>query len=174
MRDLKRSVSDRIYSVAAATVLVFSIGARLTAQDAAAPAAASPQTGAQVTTPIPGPTGPPSVGLGGQLADWLQIRGEFRGRFEGFTGGAFRPDNGDAYMLDRFRVNATMTPGAMAKFVVQMQDARVLDKTSGGRPRRFATRSICDWRMAISAGRAPSSAWAVRSWCLASSGSSVI
>jgi hypothetical protein len=91
-------------------------------------------------------SGPKPIGLSGQLVDWLQIRGEFRGRLEGFTGGGFRSNNDDGYMLDRFRVNATIAPGALVKFVVQAQDARAFDKTTGGQANPF--RDTLDLRLA--------------------------
>jgi hypothetical protein len=152
MRDPRRSTSERTSAVAAAAVLVLAWGVNPGAQTAApgaenaASAAASPQTGVQVTTPPPRPSAPPAVGLSGQLASWLQLRGEFRGRLEGFDGGAFKPDNSDAYMLDRFRVNATVAASKTAKFVVQVQDARTFDKTTAGSTAPF--RDTIDLRMA--------------------------
>src|SRR5207247_2479432 len=143
----------RMCVAAAVAVLVLIPGRQLAAQTSAASqqpvaaqqqsvidaqqTAAAPQTSPQVATPAPRPSAPPPVGLNGQLADWLQIRGEFRGRLEGFTGGSFKPDNSDGYMLDRFRINATVAPGKMARFVVQVQDARVFDKTTGGQGNPF-------------------------------------
>ena len=99
----------------------------------------------QAQTP-PRPSSPAPVGLGGQVAPWLQLRGEFRGRLEGFSGGSYRPDNSDAYMLDRFRINAIVAPSKVAKFVVQVQDARVFDKTTGQMGVPF--RDTIDLRMA--------------------------
>ena len=84
--------------------------------------------------------------MSGQVADWLQISGEFRGRLEGFNGGSFRPENDDGYMLDRFRFNATLTPTTLAKFVVQIQDARAFDKKVGGMTVPF--RDTVDLRLA--------------------------
>jgi hypothetical protein len=109
--------------VAAAT-LVSSLGIDLIAQ-----------------SPVPVPLGP-----SGQVSSWLSVRAEFRGRVEGFDGGAYRPDNSDGYMLDRFRINATAAPSKLAKFVVQLQDARAFDKTSGGLGVPF--RDTLDLRMA--------------------------
>src|SRR5262245_1501543 len=112
---MPRRLPSRRHWVTIATLLcAFSPSARLAAQS-------------------PAPSSVPSpVGLTGQLASWLQIRGEFRGRLEGFTGGSYTPENDDAYMLDRFRINATVAPSTVAKFVIQMQDARTFDKTTGG------------------------------------------
>ena len=74
--------------------------------------------------------GPAPLGVDGQLTPWLQVRGEFRARVEGFTGGAFA-DNSDAYWMDRFRLNATVNPSGSLKFVVQVHDARAFEKTTG-------------------------------------------
>src|SRR4029450_2304307 len=65
------------------------------------PVSSAEQTNQQVAPPPRPSSVPPPVGLTGQLATWLQIRGEFRGRFEGFTGGSYTPKNNDADMLDR-------------------------------------------------------------------------
>ena len=142
MGTFSRSAAQRTALVVTAAVLV-----SLPERHLAAQAAASPQTGAQVTRrlrldprrrrrsdrPDSSPAG-------------LQLRGEFRGRLEGFDGGAFKPDNSDGYMLDRFRINATVTPSKSAKFVVQVQDARAFDKTTGGSAVPF--RDTLDLRMA--------------------------
>jgi len=79
---------------------------------------------------VKAPRGPAPLGVEGQLTPWLQIRGEFRARVEGFTGGGFT-DNSDAYWMDRFRVSATVSPARSMKFVVQVHDARAFDKTTG-------------------------------------------
>src|SRR4029450_2716073 len=122
----------RRYWVTIATVLwAFSPSARLAAQSLAPQSdeqqarVAMPASGAALSTvsvspaeqtnqqvaPPPKPSSvPPPVGLTGQLGTCLQIRGEFRGRFEGFTGGSYTPQNNDAYMLDRFRISAMVAP----------------------------------------------------------------
>jgi hypothetical protein len=102
-----------------------------TAVQSAVPTAVQQSAQPQANAPVARPSIPAPVGLTGQVADWLDVRGEFRGRLEGFSGGAFKPDNSDGYMLDRFRLNATVSPSPLAKFVVQLQDARVFDKEAG-------------------------------------------
>lgn len=156
------------YWVTIATVLcAFSPSARLAAQSLApqsdeqqarvampasaaalstVPVSPAEQTNQQVATPPRPSSVPPPVGLTGQLANWLQIRGEFRGRFEGFTGGSYTPENDDAYMLDRFRISAMVAPSEVAKFVVQVQDARTFDKTTGAQAVPF--RDTLDLRLA--------------------------
>ena len=88
---------------------------------------------------------PVPLGISGQLTPWLQVRGEFRTRIEGFTGGGFG-DTKDAYWMDRFRLNATVRPAKSLAFVVQAQDARTFDKTAGSQAAPF--RDTLDLRMA--------------------------
>lgn len=154
MLDRTRSLSTPRWLAATALAASFSVSP-LAAQQPSEANAAQPtvtQTSAQqaaqpqVIAPAPVRSVPAPVGLTGQFADWLQIRGEFRGRLEDFTGGAFKPDNSDGYMLDRFRINATIAPSTVAKFVVQVQDARVFDKKAGGLATPF--RDTLDLRMA--------------------------
>jgi hypothetical protein len=106
------------------------------------------ETAPQLQTPPASPTrgGPIPVGLDGQLANWLQVRGEFRSRVEGFDGGGFATGNSDAYWVDRFRLNATVRPHSSLGFVVQLQDARSFLKTTGGQLAPF--RDALDVRMA--------------------------
>ena len=93
---------------------------------------------ASTTAPVP-------LGVDGQLSPWLQLRGEFRARVEGVTGGGFA-DNSDAYWMDRWRLNATLTPNPSMKFVVQVQDARAFDKNTGSQVAPL--RDTWDLRMA--------------------------
>jgi hypothetical protein len=88
---------------------------------------------------------PAPLAVDGQLTPWLQLRGEFRARVEGFSGGGFA-DNSDAYWMDRFRLNATVTPSTSMKFVVQLQDARAFTKTTGSQ--LVPLRDTLDLRMA--------------------------
>jgi hypothetical protein len=99
--------------------------------DAQSPAAPAPQ-------PIP-------LAVTGELAPWLQVRGELRTRIEGFSGGGFG-DAKDAYWMDRFRVNATIRPSRWLAFVAQAHDARAFHKTTGSQAAPF--RDTLDLRMA--------------------------
>ena len=62
------------------------------------------------------------------LPDWLNIGGELRTRLEGFSGGGFRHDNDDLYMLTRVRLNLGIKPTGWMKFQFQAQDAQVFGK----------------------------------------------
>ena len=96
------------------------------------PAAAPVSTSQQAVSPAAKPPSPPALGLNGRITDWLQIRGEFRNRTEGFDGGGFKSNASDSYTLDRFRFDALVTPSKTLKFLVQVQDARAFDKAAGG------------------------------------------
>lgn len=66
--------------------------------------------------------------LNAELPKWLQLGGEYRARVEGFTGGAFKTNTDDAYLLSRLRLNMTIRPESWLKFGFQAQDARVFWK----------------------------------------------
>jgi hypothetical protein len=80
------------------------------------------------------------------MPSWLRLRGEFRERFEGFTHAAFTPSRDDTYWLSRLRLNAAITPGRRWSALVQVQDARVADKSVG--PTAPPFRGPLDLRMA--------------------------
>jgi hypothetical protein len=60
-----------------------------------------------------------------ELPRWLRLNGEYRLRFEGLGGNAFKSDNEDAFILGRARVNTTIIPAAWLKFQFQGQDSQV-------------------------------------------------
>ena len=158
MRDVSQVLPASRWLCAGALVALCSASTRAAQQPASASAAdpfaqqtdavstpasqASPQGIASVPRPAP----PAPLGPSGQLSQWFAVRGEFRGRLEDFSGGAFKPDNSDGYMLDRFRLNATITPSTVVRFEVQLQDARVFDKATGGTTVPF--RDTLDLRLA--------------------------
>lgn len=153
MSTFKRSSLARPAIIAAivASASVTTLTAQQTGTQAGAQQPAAQQTSAQTTPQVvtpaaPRPPAPAPVGLTGQVAPWLHLRGEFRGRLEGFSGGSYRPDTSDGYMLDRFRINATVTATKLARFAVQVQDARVFDKAAGQMAAPF--RDTVDLRLA--------------------------
>ncbi len=72
----------------------------------------------------------PTDELNKELPKWLRFSGEFRARFEGFSGGGFKPDNSDAYYLNRIRINLLIQPANWIKIFAQTQDARVAFKNT--------------------------------------------
>jgi hypothetical protein len=59
---------------------------------------------------------------------WLQFSGELRSRVEGYTGGGFKPNSHNAYLLTRVRLGLKIQPRAWLKLVVQGQDAHAFGK----------------------------------------------
>ena len=88
----------------------------------------------------------PSDELNRELPKWLRFSGDYRARLEGFTGGAFKPDNSDAYLLNRFRINMMIKPTSWLKFYAQGQDARVWGKNQN--PAAPPFQDTMDLRMA--------------------------
>jgi len=58
------------------------------------------------------------------LPAWLKIGGQLRARGEGYTGGGFKPDNSDAYILTRVLLNVRVQPTRTTSFFVEGMDAR--------------------------------------------------
>jgi hypothetical protein len=81
------------------------------------------------------------------LPSWLRVRGEFRGRLEGFEGAGFTAGRDDLYWLNRFRLNATVTASPLLSFQVQAQDARVARKQIG--PTGAPFKALFDLRTAF-------------------------
>jgi hypothetical protein len=81
----------------------------------------------QQMAPKPGSSAPSDFVNEG-LPKWLRFSGEVRARVEGFTGGGFKPNNEDAYLLTRLRLNMKVQPTSWLKFVLQGQDAHALWK----------------------------------------------
>jgi hypothetical protein len=66
----------------------------------------------------------PTGKLNDHLPKWLQFGLDERLRFEGFSGGGFKPNNSDAYVLNRLRFGLLFKPVDWFKVVAQVQDAR--------------------------------------------------
>jgi hypothetical protein len=66
--------------------------------------------------------------VNGELPKWLRVGAEYRARVEGFTGGAFKPNNEDTYLLSRLRINMFLLPTSWMKLGFQAQDAHVFWK----------------------------------------------
>lgn len=69
-----------------------------------------------------------AANLNGELPFWVRFSGEYRARVEGFTGGGFKPNTEDAYLLSRLRINMYLLPTSWLKFGFQGQDAHVFWK----------------------------------------------
>jgi len=73
---------------------------------------------------------PPSLSekLNETLPSWLRFSGELRERFEGYSGGGFKPHSTDDYDLHRLRLGMLIKPTSWVQFFMQMQDARVFGR----------------------------------------------
>ena len=92
--------------------------ASVAAQQAAPSTASAPTAGNKLL----------SDDVNGDLPSWLRFGAEYRARVEGFTGGAFKPNNEDAYLLSRLRINMLVVPTTWLKFGFQGQDSHVFWK----------------------------------------------
>ena len=65
--------------------------------------------------------GAPPVGA---LPPWLKVGGQLRARAEAYSGGGFRPDNSDQYLLTRVLLHARVQPTRLTSLFVEGMDAR--------------------------------------------------
>lgn len=63
------------------------------------------------------------------LPKWLRFSGEFRERFEGYSGAGYKHHNTNDYDLQRIRLGMTLQPTRWMQFFIEMQDARVFGIT---------------------------------------------
>ena len=94
-------------------LILLSITANLFAQKSAPPTSGSSLLSDDVNAEFP---------------KWLRLGAEYRARVEGFTGGGFKPNSEDAYLLSRVRINMFLLPTSWLKFGFQGQDAHVFWK----------------------------------------------
>src|SRR5215831_13617029 len=95
---------------------------------------------------VAGPA-PISSYLNEELPYWLRFSGEFRSRFEGFTGGGgFKNNNNDEYLLTRLKINMKIEPVHWFKIFVQGQDSHAIWKNQ--HPAVAPFQSVMDLRQA--------------------------
>jgi hypothetical protein len=116
------------------------------AAESAAPDAPA-QTAPAARQIQPAPRAPRSNRVNEAMPSWLRVRGELRERFEGFDGLGFDSSRTDRYWLTRLRFTTTVTPSTHLSFQVQLQDARVGDKSVG--PTGAPFRAPLDLRIAF-------------------------
>jgi len=85
------------------------------------------------TAPAPsGPDAPswlsPSTEINHGLPSWLIFGGDYRDRFEGYSGASYKHNATDDYVLSRLKLQLTIKPTAWLKFFVEGMDARALEK----------------------------------------------
>ncbi len=94
-------------------------------------AALAGQTPSSQTVP-PGPSGffeSPAADINKELPSWLVFGGEYRARFEGYTGGSFKPNTSDDYLLSRLKLDLTIKASSWLKLFIEGMDARSLEKS---------------------------------------------
>lgn len=71
----------------------------------------------------------PSTEINKGLPSWLTFSGEYRARFEGYSGAGFAPNATDDYLLSRLQLNLLIHPTPWLKIFGQGMDARSLEKS---------------------------------------------
>jgi hypothetical protein len=75
------------------------------------------------------PTGfSPSVEVNKALPSWLKFSGQFRARFEGYTGGSYASNSTDDYLLSQLQLSLKFQPVAWLNIFAQGMDARSFEK----------------------------------------------
>jgi len=77
----------------------------------------------------PDPNGSLSEQFNTLLPRWLRLTGELRERFEGYSGGGFKPNATDDYDLHRLRLGIQIRPVSWLRLFAEAQDARVWGKS---------------------------------------------
>src|ERR1700722_16343687 len=70
----------------------------------------------------------PAAQINKGLPSWLIFAGDYRARFEGYSGGSYKPKTTDAYVLSRLKLRLTIKPTSWLKFFIEGMDARALEK----------------------------------------------
>jgi len=95
------------------------------------------------------------------VPSWLKLGAEMRGRVEGYSGLAQPFGDEDSYYLQRFRLNATISPRRWLTFYLEGQDARVFGYRR--RPIAGTVQNPADLRQAyVELGSSLEGPWALR------------
>jgi len=96
----------------------------------------TPVTATDLPYPKVGPqwgTGPLEASISEKFNEtlpyWLRFTGEFRERFEGYSGGGYKRDSTNDYDLQRIRLGMRIQPKHWLRFFIEMQDSRVFGIT---------------------------------------------
>lgn len=94
-----------------------------------------------------------------KLPWWLRFSGELRERFEGYSGGGFKPNSTNDYDSRRIRLGIHIKPASWLRLFVEMQDARVF----GIKPALPPYQNTADLRQAyIELGNSEGNGFSVR------------
>src|SRR5438045_9480711 len=70
----------------------------------------------------------PAVEVNNALPSWLTFTGQYRARFEGYSGAGYARGASDAYMLSQLQLNLLVHPVPWLKIFAQGMDARAFAK----------------------------------------------
>ncbi|HEY4085073.1 MAG TPA: alginate export family protein [Bryobacteraceae bacterium] len=90
----------------------------------AMPVNAQPSVSTGATTAVENPAST----IDKALPSWMQFGGEYRARFEGYSGGSFKHNATDDYLLSRLKLQMTIQASKWLKFFAEGMDARALEK----------------------------------------------
>src|SRR6185295_929159 len=121
-RERRDGLRRIIYRIGEGVLVIALFTAALSAQTPSAPAPAKPAAAAPMKLV--------TDGFNRSLPKWLHFNGEYRSRFEGLEGLAFKPTNSDAFLLSRVRLNMKVSPTSWMRFQVQAQDAQVMGRNA--------------------------------------------
>jgi hypothetical protein len=76
----------------------------------------------------------PAAEINSALPAWVRFGGEYRARFEGYSGGSFRPATTDDYLLSRLKLQLTLQPSKWLKLFAEGMDARAFEKSPAAPP----------------------------------------
>lgn len=71
----------------------------------------------------------PSTEMNRFLPAWMTFSGQFRARFEGYSGGGYAPNSTDDYLLTQLQLSLSIHPTPWLKLFAQGMDARSLEKS---------------------------------------------
>ncbi len=112
----------------AVVLLWFSLAVSVAAQSLPDQTTAAAPTGAVAAVESP------ATEINKGLPSWIRFGGEYRDRFEGYSGGNFKPNTSDAYVLSRLKLDLTIKPAAWFKLFMEGMDARAFDKSPAAPP----------------------------------------
>ena len=71
----------------------------------------------------------PASTINESLPSWLRFGGEYRARFEGYSGAGFKDNASDDFLLNRLKLQMTIQPTKWLKFFGEGMDARSFEKS---------------------------------------------
>jgi hypothetical protein len=104
------------------SLFCLAFAASLAAQTAPTPAISQNLTDSEKAIESPAAT------INHGLPSWLIFGGDYRARFEGYSGLSFKPNATDDYLLSRLKLDLTIKASPWMRFFIEGMDARALEK----------------------------------------------